>query len=72
MEGRIYSGFLLTHSERAVTLKTPDRNVTVRHADVDLLETSTKSMMPEGLLQTYTDEQVRDLVGYLMSPDQVE
>jgi len=29
------------------------------------------SMMPEGLLTGLSDEDVRDLIGYLMSPAQV-
>jgi hypothetical protein len=39
--------------------------------DVDELVTSRQSMMPEGMLRQYTDQQVRDLLRYLASPEQV-
>ena len=71
-DGRLFSGFLVTHSERVITLMTPDGEVAIPHGEVELLETSSTSMMPEGLLQSYTDHQVRDLIGYLMSRRQVE
>jgi len=35
------------------------------------LRTSKTSMMPEGMLRNYTDEQVRDLLRYLASDEQV-
>ena len=39
--------------------------------DIELRETSPVSMMPDGLLQSLSDDEVRDLVDYLASPHQV-
>ena len=39
--------------------------------DIDEIYTSGKSMMPDGMLQNYSDEQVRDLLVYLRSSAQV-
>ena len=66
-EGRLFSGFMDVHNDRTIQLRTPDGMVRFSHGEVELLETSTKSMMPEGLLETYEFSEVRDLVGYLMS-----
>ena len=38
---------------------------------VDELIASEKSMMPDGMLSTLTDNQIRDLLVYLASEDQV-
>jgi hypothetical protein len=35
------------------------------------LEELPQSVMPDGLLETLTSEQRRDLIGYLMHPSQV-
>jgi putative membrane-bound dehydrogenase-like protein len=70
-EGRQLNGFIMRLTEQAVMLKTQEGEVRIPLEEVELMNTSTKSMMPDGLLQTYTDEQVRDLFGYLMSDDQV-
>jgi len=39
--------------------------------EIDEVITQNVSVMPEGLWNDLTDEQVRDLVGYLASPLQV-
>ena len=39
--------------------------------DVETIRTSNTSMMPEGMLRTFTDEQVRDLLAYLAGSGQV-
>jgi putative membrane-bound dehydrogenase-like protein len=70
-EGRQLSGYIMQLTEDFVMLKTQEGEVRIPLDDVELFSTSTKSMMPDGLLQTYTNEQVRDLVSYLMSEDQV-
>lgn len=68
-EGRVLQGFIIQLTEQAVTLRTQSGQVILPLKDVEELATNSISMMPEGLLQTYTDEQVRDLVKYLMSSE---
>lgn len=70
-DGRVASGFMVEHSEQMVVLHTQQGEIRFPMNEIDSLETSSKSMMPEGLLQTYTDAQVRDLVVFLASPDQI-
>ena len=70
-DGRILSGLIVKHDDFGIELKTQNGIVQLQLKDVESLETSERSMMPDGLLQTYTDEEVRDLVKYLASPSQV-
>jgi putative membrane-bound dehydrogenase-like protein len=71
-QGRLYSGFVVQHDDSTVVLRTPETRVRLEMKNVDELVTSEKSMMPEGMLRTFSDEQVRDLLLYLSSPMQVE
>ncbi len=71
-DGRLLSGFLQTHGENSVVLRTPDAEVTLPLSDIDDIQTTNRSMMPDGLLESFLDDQVRDLVVYLASPDQVD
>lgn len=70
-DGRILTGLVVKHDDFGVELKTQSGVVQLQLNEVELLETSERSMMPDGLLQTYSDEEVRDLVKYLASPTQV-
>lgn len=45
----------------------PGRLTTIRRQDIDTMQLSKTSMMPAGLLNTLTEEQVQDLLAYLLS-----
>lgn len=70
-DGRLLSGFLIRHGESQIVLRTQDDLVTLPLNQVDEMRTSNLSMMPEGLLRSFSEEQIRDLIVYLKSPDQV-
>jgi putative membrane-bound dehydrogenase-like protein len=70
-DGRVLSGMTTTGNDKTVTLRTPTENLTLDRGDITKTEVLPASMMPEGLLQTLTPEQVRDLFAYLMSTSQV-
>ena len=71
-DGRMLSGIVIEHTDNTIAMNTRDGQVQLPMSKVDSIETSKLSMMPEGLLQHFTDEEVRDLILYLASPDQVE
>ena len=71
VDGRLFSGFIVHQDDRFVVLRTQQTQVRMEMRDVDELVTSNKSMMPEGMLRSYSDSQVRDLVRYLANPQQV-
>lgn len=70
-EGRVLTGLIVKHDDYSVQLKTQNGTVSLNLKNVESLTTSGKSMMPDGLLRTYSDEEIRDLVRYLASPIQV-
>jgi putative membrane-bound dehydrogenase-like protein len=69
--GRVLNGIVKEENDRAVTLQTQNEQVIVPKNEIDTRTQSQVSLMPEGLLDKLTKEEVRDLVGYLASPKQV-
>ena len=55
---------------RRLTLKTVTDTLNVERIDVETIEESSLSMMPEGLLESLLPDQGRDLIAYLMHPTQ--
>jgi putative membrane-bound dehydrogenase-like protein len=70
-DGRVLTGVLGEANARSLTLRTPAEPLTLDRRDIARQEISPVSMMPEGLLQAFSPEQVRDLLAYLMYPTQV-
>lgn len=71
IDGRVIAGVIGEQTERTITVQTPTDKVTINRADIDSLQPSKLSLMPDGLLNALKPEEVRDLFGYLMSPQQV-
>ena len=71
-DGRFLSGFIRSQNDNALTLQSINEQVVVPLADIAKRTPAEVSIMPEGLLQTLTTEQIRDLFAYLSSPGQVE
>lgn len=70
-DGRVLNGMVSAKTDRTLTLKTMTEPVTVERSEIVKQEELPQSLMPEGLLQAFTQEQVRDLIAYLMYPSQV-
>ena len=66
-DGRVLSGFISAKNEQTLTLRTMTENQTLPTADATKIEGSPLSLMPDGLLDALTQEQVRDLFGFLMT-----
>ena len=65
-DGRTNTGFLFDRDNRVVVLRGADgQNITIPRDKIDEMLKQRKSLMPEGLLNTFTDEQVRHLFAYL-------
>lgn len=69
--GRVLTGMIIEQNERTLTLQTAQEPVTIDRKQIDEMKQTNLSVMPDGLLQNLTTEQIRDLVGYLMSTEQV-
>jgi len=71
-DGRTYLGIISGESERQVTLRVVGQDaVIINRSDIESLEVTTASLMPEGLLDTLTDDEVLDLIVYLQTSEQV-
>jgi putative heme-binding domain-containing protein len=70
-DGRAVMGPIDRQDAASITLKTMAEPVTIPRAEVKSMQLSDISMMPEGLLAALNDQEVRDLIYYLMSPAQV-
>ncbi len=71
-QGRTFMGNIASESNRQITLTTVSQDaVTVNQNEIQSRETTEKSMMPEGMLETLSEQEVIDLIGYLQSPKQV-
>lgn len=66
-DGRTLAGNVASEDERRLTLRLIGEETRIEKADILSRETSPASMMPEGLLQSLTPDEVRDLIAYLQT-----
>lgn len=69
--GRVLNGVISEQNERTLTLQTAQEPVTLDRQQIEEVKQTSLSLMPDGLLQNLSPEQIRDLFGYLMSTEQV-
>ncbi|MFV1995816.1 MAG: c-type cytochrome, partial [Verrucomicrobiales bacterium] len=69
--GRIATGFVAAQSETPLTLAMMNESLVIQLDEIEGREKSKVSIMPEGLLQLLSPDEVRDLIAYLASPHQV-
>ncbi len=70
-DGRTVSGIVKEENDKVLVLQTATQAVRIAKSDIEERSRSNQSLMPDGLLQTLSDREVRDLIGYLAGPDQV-
>ncbi|MBS0204447.1 MAG: c-type cytochrome [Planctomycetes bacterium] len=70
-DGRVLNGIVASRTDKVLTLQTAKERQSIAVSEIDEIQTSTQSLMPDGLLQPLAEQQVRDLIAYLMSPTQV-
>ncbi|MEZ6046249.1 MAG: c-type cytochrome [Planctomycetaceae bacterium] len=67
-EGRIVTGFMFDQDNQVIVLRGADgQKITVERDTIDEMLGSKKSIMPEGLLKDYSEQDIRDLFSYLRS-----
>lgn len=65
-DGRIYSGNIIAENSQNITLRTVGQDaISINKSKIQDREVSDKSMMPEGLLETLSDKEIVDLIGFL-------
>ena len=70
-DGRSLSGVIASSTDRTVTLRSLTEESTIVRSEISKTTTLENSIMPEGLIDALTPEQTRDLIAYLMHPQQV-
>ncbi|MCA9038843.1 MAG: c-type cytochrome [Planctomycetaceae bacterium] len=67
-EGRIVTGFMFDQDNQVIVLRGADgQKITIERDTIDEMLGSKKSIMPEGLLNEYSEQDIRDLFSYLRS-----
>lgn len=70
-DGRVFNGLIVSQNDKTLVIQTQTRKETLSQDAVEQIRITPLSPMPDGLLTTLSDDQIRDLIGYLMSPTQV-
>lgn len=70
-QGRLLSGYITYQDDRAVVIRTQQSAVKLAMNDIDEMATQKRSMMPDGMMQVFSDGQIRDLFLYLGGDTQV-
>ncbi len=70
-DGRTLAGNVAAEDDQQVTLRMVGQDTVVAKAEIQAREKSPVSLMPEGLLKTLSNDEVRDLIAYLRTTRQV-
>ena len=65
-DGRVITGVIVGKTEKAITVQTDKELLSIAVEDVEESRNSRKSLMPDGILDVLTAEQVRDLFAFMM------
>ena len=71
-DGRTYAGNIYNEDDQRVTLRIIGQDLIIPKSEILSRQVSAMSMMPEGLLEALSDQQVRDLIGYLRTTHPIE
>jgi putative heme-binding domain-containing protein len=71
-DGRVLNGLILSQDDNRVVIQTAKEKLTILREEIEQIAATTLSPMPDGILQPLSEQQVRDLVAYLIGAGQVE
>jgi putative membrane-bound dehydrogenase-like protein len=70
-DDRVLTGIIKKDEANALTLQTANEVIVIPKSEIAQQKISPLGMMPEGLLDNFKEQDVRDIVAYLRSPKQV-
>jgi putative heme-binding domain-containing protein len=70
-DGRLISGIIREQTDASLSVQTANERIVLPRDDLEAIKPSSVSMMPEGLLEPLSAQEVRDLFAYLASTGQV-
>jgi len=65
-DGRVITGVIVSETDQTLVIQTDKEQLSVARGNVEETKNTGKSLMPDGMLDTLTPEQVRDLFGFMM------
>ncbi|MEO2010144.1 MAG: hypothetical protein ABGX22_15830, partial [Pirellulaceae bacterium] len=65
VDGRVFSGVVIDSGGPTVQIRTPEKEMVLDRSELQRVRKTKLSLMPDGLFDTLSNEQVRDLVGFL-------
>lgn len=68
--GQLITGILRSESDSSVTVQTADGTLVVPRDEIDQMDESPQSMMPDDQLTQFSDHEVRSLLAYLQNKSQ--
>ena len=69
--GRVLTGIIKQENDKILTLQTQNEKVSLPKHEIQSRTRSPASMMPEGMVDKLTNEELRDLIAYLAHSEQV-
>jgi putative heme-binding domain-containing protein len=71
-DGRGLGGIIAEETDKALVIKMANERITLSKDEIKERTVLPASMMPEGLITTMTELEIRDLIAYLATREQVE
>lgn len=66
-DGRVVQGVVSEENDLSLTVQTANEQLTIAKSDVDTRQQTSLSLMPDGLFDKLSDDEIRDLMAYLAS-----
>jgi putative heme-binding domain-containing protein len=66
-DGRVVQGVVSEENDLSLTVQTANEQLTIAKGDIDARQQTSLSLMPDGLFDKMSDEEIRDLMAYLAS-----
>jgi putative membrane-bound dehydrogenase-like protein len=70
-DGRVLNGMIKGQTNRTLTLQTQTEAIVLNRSEIESQRLSSSSLMPEGLLDSLSATEIRDLIAYLSQHSQV-
>jgi putative heme-binding domain-containing protein len=70
-DGRVLNGIIVQEDGEVVAIQTQNERLSLPAREIEAREKSSLSLMPEGLIEKLSPAELRELVAYLASPEQV-
>ena len=65
-DGRVVNGVILSESVQTVVIQTDRDQISIPAASIAERRKTSQSLMPNGLLDSLSENQIRDLIAFLM------